>query len=189
MKLSIVSLSVVLLLLACSGCSDDGDEEARLTALEDYQAIQELVVGVYPRALDEVRYDDYAALFTSDGELIIGDITLKGPAEIEEFLSTPGVWDEVPEPGEEPKPPSPVPTPYKVPHMISNPFYTVTGDTAVGGAYWSEVQMLDEQPLVTWVGHYKDELRKVDGQWKFVRREIIQDVPPRVSLRGVSNSQ
>ena len=177
MKLSIVSISVVLLLLTCSSCGRD-DVEARLASIEDYRAIHELVVGVYPRALDEVRYADFAALFTSDGELIIDDITLKGPAGIEEFFSTPGVWDERPEPGEEPKPPSPLPTPYQVPHIITSPFYTVTGDTAVGGAYWSEVQMLDGQPLVTWVGHYKDALHKVDGQWKFARREIIRDVPP-----------
>jgi hypothetical protein len=138
MKLSILSISAVLLLLACSSCGKD-DVDARLASIEDYRAIHELIVGTYPRALDEVRYADFAALFTSDGELIIGDITLKGPAEIEKFFSTPGVWDKRPEPREEPKSPSPLPTPYQVPHIISNPSYTITGDTAFGGAYWIEL--------------------------------------------------
>ena len=188
MKLSIVSIFTVLLLLICSGCGKD-DFEDRLAALEDHRAIHELVVGTYPRALDEGRVADYAALFTSDGEIIMGDITLKGPAAIEEFLSTPGVWDERPEPGEEPKPPSPLPTPYQVPHIISNPSYTITGDTAVGGAYWTEVKMEEGQSQVTLMGHYKDTLRKVDGRWKFTRREIIQDVPAPVPIRGMSASQ
>jgi len=39
------------------------------------------------------------------------------------------------------------------------------------------------------VGHYKDELHKVNGQWKFARREIIRDVPPQVPLRGLSTGQ
>ena len=125
----------------------------------------------------------------SDGELIMGDITLKGPAEIEKFLSTPGVWDERTESGEEQEPPSPLPTPYQVPHIIGNPFYNITGDTAVGGAYWSEIKMVDGRPLATWAGHYQDALRKADGQWKFTRREIIRDVPPRVPLRGVPSGR
>lgn len=188
MKHSILSISIILLLLACSGCGDT-NIDARLTALEDYRAIHELVMDVYTRALDEVRYADYAALYTSDGELILGDITLKGPAEIEKFLSTPGVWDEKPEPGEEPKPPTPLPTPYQVPHIYSNPSFTVTGDTAVGGAYWLEVQMREGGSQVTWMGHTKDTLRKVDGQWKFARREIFRDVPPPTPIRGMSTSQ
>jgi hypothetical protein len=188
MKTSIYSISVVLLLLACYSCGKD-DVDARLAALEDQRAIHELVVGTYPRALDEGRIADYATLFTTDGELIMGDITLKGPVAIEEFLSTPGVFDERPEPGEEPKPPSPLPTPYEVPHIISNPSYTITGDTAVGGAYWTEVKMEEGQSQVTFMGHYKDTLRKVDGQWKFSRREIIRDVPPEAPLRGMTTSQ
>jgi hypothetical protein len=188
MKTSIYFISIVLLLLFCYSCGND-DIDARLAALEDYRAINELVVGTYPRALDEVRYTDYTNMFTTDGELVMGDITLKGPAEIEKFLSTPGVWDEVPEPGEESKPPSPLPTPYGVPHIISNPYYTITGDTAVGGAYWSEVKIKEGQSQVTLVGHYKDTFRKVDGQWKFSRREIMRDVPPKVPLRGMPADQ
>lgn len=188
MKLSIVSLSVALALLAGPVCSADS-VEARLAALEDNQAINALVVGVYPRALDEMRLHDYAAMFTSDGELILGNVRLKGPAAIEKYLSTPGVFDEKPKPGEKPKPPSPLPVPHQVPHIISNPSYTITGNTAVGGANWTEVAMVNGHAQVVGAGRYKDELRKVNGQWKFSKREIIRDVPPEAPRRGAPAGQ
>lgn len=42
----------------------------------------------------------------------------------------------------------------------------------------SEAKMMEGQSQLTLMGHYKDALRKVEDQWKFTRREIIQDVPP-----------
>jgi hypothetical protein len=188
MNLSIVSLSLALALLAGPARAADS-VEARLAALEDNQAINALVVGTYPRTLDEMRLHDYAALFTSDGELILGDVTLKGPTRIEKYLSTPGVFDEKPKPGEKPKPPSPLPAPHQVPHIISNPSYTITGNTAVGGAYWTEAMMVNGHAQVVGMGRYKDELRKVNGQWKFARREIIRDVPPEAPRRGAPTSK
>jgi hypothetical protein len=188
MKLSIVSLSVALALLSGPVCATDS-VEARLAALEDNQAIHELVLGAYPRALDEMRLHDYAALFTSDGELILGDVVLKGPAAIEKYLSTPGVFDEKPKPGEKPKPPSPLAAPHQVPHIISNPSYAIAGNTAVGGAYWTEVTRVNGQAQVVGTGRYKDTLRKVNGRWKFAKREIIRDVPPEAPRRGAPTSQ
>jgi hypothetical protein len=188
MKLSIVSLSVALALLAGPVRAADS-VEARLAALEDNQAINELVVGAYPRALDEMRLHDYATLFTSDGELILSDVTLKGPAAIEKYLSTPGVFDEKPKPGENPKPPSPLAVPHQVPHIISNPSYTITGNTAVGGAYWTEVTMVSGHAQVVGMGRYKDVLRKVNGQWKFAKREIMRYVPPEAPRRGAPSSK
>ena len=188
MKLSMLSLFVALALLAGPVRAADS-VESRLAALEDNRAINELVVGAYPRALDEMRLHDYAALFTSDGELILGDVKLKGPAAIEKFLSTPGVFDEKPKPGEKPKPPSPLALPHQVPHIISNPSYTITGNSAVGGAYWTEVAMVSGHAQVVGMGRYKDELRKVNGQWKFARREIMRDVPPEAPRRGATTSQ
>lgn len=188
MKLSIATMSLALALLAGPLRAAES-VEARLAALEDHQSINELVVGAYPRALDEMRLHDYAALFTSDGELILGDVTLKGPARIEKYLSTPGVFDEKPKPGEKPKPPSPPAAPHQVPHIISNPSYRINGNMAAGGAYWTEVAMVNGHAQVVGMGRYKDELRKVNGQWKFARREIIRDVPPEAPRRGAPTGQ
>jgi hypothetical protein len=155
------------------------DLAVRVTAIEDRQAIEQLVMGDYPRALDEQRLKDYAALFTSDGELIIpGLATLKGPDAIYKFLSTPGVFDPPPAPGAPKRPPSPLPKPYQIPHITSSPSYKVTGTSATGGVYWTEVTLRDGKAEVIGSGHYLDELRKVNGQWKFAKRTILQDVPP-----------
>ncbi|HUK00707.1 MAG TPA: nuclear transport factor 2 family protein [Steroidobacteraceae bacterium] len=178
MKSVLRALIAFSCLLAGSAWSAD-DLAARLTAVQDRQAIDQLVLGDYPRALDEQRLRDYAALFTSDGQLVLpGLATLKGPDAIYKFLSTPGVFDAAPAPGAPRRPPSPLPKPYEIPHITSSPSYKVTGTTASGGAYWTEVRMVDGKPQVIGSGHYVDELRKVNGQWKFAKRTILRDVPP-----------
>jgi SnoaL-like domain len=155
------------------------DLATRLAAVEDRLAIEQLVMGDYPRALDEVRLKDYAALFTADGVLDIpGLTTLKGPDAIYKFLSTPGVFDPPPAPGEPKRPPSPMPKPYQVPHITSSPSYKVNGTSATGGVYWTEVTLVDGKAQVVGSGHYLDELKKVNGQWKFAKRTILRDVPP-----------
>src|SRR6185369_12671189 len=63
--------------------------EARLRAVEDRAAIQQLLTGDYPRALDGRNWAVYASLFTSDGELVTGGNTIKGPVAIEKNFSTP----------------------------------------------------------------------------------------------------
>src|SRR5215471_13168592 len=77
--------------------------EARLTAAEDRAAIEKLLTGDYPRALDQRHWADYAALFTSDGALTMRDRTIVGPTEIEKFFvsfRSPSASGPPPKPGE-----------------------------------------------------------------------------------------
>ena len=178
MMRALAALAALSAILATDVRAAD-DVAARLTAIEDRQAIEQLVLGDYPRALDEGRLRDYAALFTSDGELVIpGLATLKGLEAIYKFLSTPGVFDPPPPPGAPRRRPSPLPKPYQIPHITSSPSYKLTGATAKGGVYWTEVTVVDGRVQVVGSGHYLDELKKVNGQWKFARRTILRDVPP-----------
>jgi SnoaL-like domain len=55
--------------------------------------------------------------------------------------------------------------------------YEVHGDTASGGAYWTETTLVNSKPAVVGSGHYVDELKKVNGKWKFTKRTVIRDVP------------
>jgi hypothetical protein len=41
------------------------------------------------------------------------------------------------------------------------------------------VTLRDGKTQVIGSGHYLDELKKVNGQWKFAKRTILQDVPGR----------
>jgi hypothetical protein len=143
--------------------------EARLAASEDRAAIEKLVTGDYPRALDLRKWADYAALFTSDGALTMRDKTVTGPAEIEKyfinFRSPTAASQPPPKPGE-----------IRTLHIVTNLSFTITGDTAVGGAYWQTIGLSDGHPSVLSAGHYEDVLKKQAGKWKFAKRVIVSDL-------------
>jgi hypothetical protein len=65
----------------------------------------------------------------------------------------------------------------------------VSGDTATSTVLWAYVTH-DEQgfPLILQLGHYRDELSRDGGAWRFRRRDISRDLgfspldmPPRSS--------
>jgi ketosteroid isomerase-like protein len=62
-------------------------------------------------------------------------------------------------------------------HQIINHVITVNGDTATSFAYWfamhnrtthGDIQFL-------YMGHYEDELARVDGEWKFKKRTVYNE--------------
>lgn len=146
-----IGLLIVLLLTA--GCARQADPQLR--ALVDRQAIDQLVAGDYPRALDSQDWDAYVATFAEDGELSLGPQTARGYAQIRELLE--GL------------------PPERINHVISNLSYRIDGDTAAGGAYWEDIGLVNGAPGVAVAGHYEDTLRKVDGEWKFTKRAIVID--------------
>ena len=60
--------------------------DPNLARLLDRQAIEQLLAGDYPHALDTRDFDAYAALFTEDGELSLQGNTAKGRAAIKAFV-------------------------------------------------------------------------------------------------------
>ena len=150
--------------------------EARLRAVEDRQAIEQLMTGDYPRALDTRNWAVYASFFTADAELVTGGNTLKGPAAIEKNFSTP-------RPGAAPPP---APGEVRTLHVVSNLNFKIEGDKAVGGAYWETIGVRDGHSEVLGAGHYEDVLKKENGRWKFQRRVIANDLPPRPAAAAPS---
>lgn len=150
MKTRIGLLVVLPLTAACAPQSDP-----QLQTLADRQAIDQLVAGDYPRALDAQDWDAYLSHFTEDAELALGPQTAHGHAEIRQLLEgLPGA---------------------RINHVISNLSYEIDGDTATGGSYWEDIGLVDGAPGVAVAGHYEDTLRKADGEWKFTRRAIVID--------------
>ena len=145
--------------------------EARLAASEDRAAIEKLITGDYPRALDYRKWADYAALFTSDGALTMRDKTVTGPAEIEKYF----INFRSPSAGSRPPP---QPGEIRTLHIVTNVSFTITGDTAVGGAYWQTIGVADGHTSVLSAGHYEDVLKKQGGKWKFAKRKIVSDLAP-----------
>ena len=187
MKRTGVTLAVVLVLAmsltTMPGCAGQDDKQvaelaARVAALEDQLAIQKLVMGEYPHALDQRRLKDYSELWAQDGIFVIPSLaTLHGPKAIFQLMSNPNAFAEPAKPGDPPRAPRPEPRSYQVPHMIGSLAYEVNGDTATGVAYWTETTLVDGKAAVAGSGHYEDRLRKVNGQWKFAKRTVVRDVP------------
>jgi hypothetical protein len=182
MKALLVLAGAVAVSLAASQAMAAESLEARLRAVEDRLAIQELMTGEYPRALDGRNWKAYAETFTPDGELVTGGNTIKGREAIEKNFSTPRP-PPPPAPGQPPAPPRPAPAPGQITtmHVVTNLNFKIDGDRAVGGAYWETIGVRDGRSQVLGAGHYEDVLRKVNGAWKFQRRVIANDLPPRAA--------
>lgn len=63
-------------------------------------------------------------------------------------------------------------------HQVLNQLFTIEGDRAWGETY-CQADHLSEgdggRTLLTWAIRYQDELRRIDGAWRFSRRELILD--------------
>src|SRR3954465_9291345 len=66
------------LCLFIAACQQAPAPDGRLAAVAQRAAIDQLVAGDYPRALDARDWDAYVALFTDDGELQLGAQPVKG---------------------------------------------------------------------------------------------------------------
>ena len=144
---------LALVAVVAAGCQQVQAPDARVAAVADRLAIDQLVAGDYPRALDAHNWDAYVATFTDDGELVLGENHTKGHDAMKGFLSG-------------------LPADPKVIHVISNLSYDIKGDTATGGAYWQDIGVGDVHGVLA-AGHYVDGLRKASGVWKFTKREIV----------------
>jgi len=133
--------------------------DPNLALLLDRQAIDQLVAGDYPTALDTHNFQAYSEFFTEDGELSLQGQTVKGRPAIKEFVAA-------------------LPAEPRVIHPITNLSYTIQGDTATGGAYWQDIGLAGDTPAVIIAGRYEDTLRKVNGAWRFAKRNIVIEFAP-----------
>lgn len=162
------------------GQSKNADSAAaRLQKVEDRQAIEQLLMGDYPRALDSGDWAAYASFFSKDGTLIMngGAVKRTGPAAIQEYFSA----RPTPAPSASAAP-SPCPVPpggHRTEHVVTNLTLQINGDMATDQAYWQTIVTRECKSVVAGAGHYEDVLKREDGHWKFFKREIVDDIPPR----------
>jgi len=177
--------AAVLILCTASGGLGQGkkdDAVARMKMMEDRQEIEQLLMGDYPRALDSANWPVYGSFFAKDGELIMqgGATKRTGPAAITEFFT------KLPAAGGQavPTTPSACPVPTGTPrtmHVVTNLSLHIDGDMATDQAYWETIATRDCKSVVAGAGHYEDVLKREDGKWKFAKREIFDDLPPRTT--------
>jgi hypothetical protein len=64
-------------------------------------------------------------------------------------------------------------------HVVTNLTLQLDGDNATDQAYWQTIVTRDCKSVVAGAGHYEDVLKREDGRWKFFKRAIIDDIPPK----------
>jgi hypothetical protein len=67
--------------------------------------------------------------------------------------------------------------------VISNLSYRIDGDTATGGAYWQDIGNVGPNVGVLVAGRYVDTLRKVGGDWRIAKRDIVIEFLPAASAQ------
>jgi len=125
--------------------------EERLALLEAKDEIRELTAR-YCFAVAEGDPDAIVELFCPDGSFSMRERTWSGHAELRTLYEA--AADAV------------TPKPYIQNHVIH-----VTGDEATGRC-GVEIRMVNKGEAYTVAGHYLDTYRKVDGHWRFARRDF-----------------
>jgi len=171
--LSLLAIAAVALgvLSGCSGNTDKSADttanaEKRLSQLEDREAIRQLLID-YGHTLDTRDFAGFAALFADDAVYVGGGPTGEshGPAEIRAALEKTFAAN-----------PSGVSGPNM--HLFFNETIDLDGDKATGvskGVF--TVQNAEQKPDMLIFATYHDMFVRVNGHWKFERREVHGDIP------------
>ena len=141
---------------------------AQLEYLMDRAAVETLLAK-YARAADFGTLDDYVALFTKDAVIHRRGMDYEGQEAIRK-LSAPVFANRTDDA-----------TPPHSRHVLSNADIELDGDTGTVFESWMTiVGDKNGAPVIGGIGHYKDTVVKVNGQWLFSRREIDVDIaaPP-----------
>lgn len=139
--------------------------EARLQALEDREAIRELL-NAYGATLDARDFAGFQALFARDAVYEGGGgAAARGPAAIRAQL-------------EQIMGANPLGLPTPNFHLFLNETITVAGDraTALSKSLFV-VPGASGRAEIVFLAHYDDELVREDGRWKFARRAVHGDLP------------
>jgi ketosteroid isomerase-like protein len=134
----------------------------RVQRLEDTEEIR-IVLTEYGRTLDTRDFAAYSHLFAKDGEWIGGFGSVQGPAAIQAFMEKNVGTGE---------------NKAHNYHLLTNFVIQVHGDTATAWSHWSFViPTADNKPVIAQSGRYDDTLIRENGQWKFKRRTVSNDIP------------
>jgi len=121
---------------------------------DDKDAIRELL-HLYCFCMDEGRFAGLSELFAPDGEWIAPYHQACGPAEIAAWLA------------------QSVPASPRRMHYVMNSIIRVDGATAETRSNYLVMVEGPAGPVPSVCGTYADRLVKLDGEWRFQRRELI----------------
>jgi hypothetical protein len=156
------------LLLGAVACAPTDSPDEALLEIADRTLIRELM-DRYGTVHDSGTPEEYADLFSSDGEIAIGGgpVLVKGREALmaqaqrdhDRFgeIDANGRWTSI------------------MRHLISNAEIELTGDTTAEGTCYvtTVVRKGDVGPAILSISRYVDRYVKADGQWRIARREIF----------------
>jgi uncharacterized protein (TIGR02246 family) len=119
------------------------------------------VVAAFNHCVDFGDGDRFGQLFTDDGVLDMGHLTIIGREALIDFAN--GVKDRVPNPR----------------HIVSNTWVELAGDTAAAHSY-AHVYVTPEGSVTTLksAGRYEDDLVRTTAGWRFQIRRFVSDPAP-----------
>ena len=140
---------------------------------QDRAEIEDLMAR-YLFAIDYSDWDAYVATFAEDGELEFASGTSKGHAAIRkavtDFAAGIGRFYHTAD-GK----------PAKLRHIILQSVIRVEGNHAWARSQWLEMANHGEgdQPKIGTYGIYEDEMVKLNGQWFFAKRNVLNEFIPK----------
>lgn len=151
------------------GASAANAQEVTVKTLVDRQQVEDLITRYYNN-FGRPDGRSFASFYADDAELVLGANSYKGKEGIE------GVY----------KAAAAAPTPQRKSFsfniVLSNVMVVVTGNTATARALFTEVVIENkgDAPKILTQGREFDTFVKVNGSWKFKRRQIMsaEATPP-----------
>ena len=166
---SAIACAALLLLAGLATASHAQQPRYSRSYAEDRAEIEDLMAR-YLFAIDYDDWDAYVGTFAPDGELEFASGTSKGRpairAMVSKFAEGIGRFYHT-EDGK----------PAKLRHVILQSVIRVEGDHAWGRSLWLEMANhgpMDTMKMGTY-GLYEDQLKKVDGQWLFAKRRVLNE--------------
>ena len=147
-----------------------GTLEQRVKLLEDKEEIRQLY-SRYMHYLDHRDMVKYSECFTEDGIVLADQGKWEGRAAMQKMF----------EPKPVPAGQTPKPVVEEMTHMATDVVIEVNGDTArAWGKYFAFFRATPgkrDRAVVSGIGGYNDYLVRVNGEWKFKKREILKEDP------------
>ena len=139
-----------------------------ISTADEKDAIRELMAR-YCHALDACRFGEVASLFAEDGVWTTTYGNARGRTQIETLLAS-----VVPKPGEGPQ----------RKHYISNIIVTLAGEDRANAR--SDYLVIRESPaglIPVMGGTYLDMFVKREGEWQFLRKELVHNIAGDMGLK------
>ena len=133
------------------------------STLEAKQAIEELIAQ-YNQSLDRGDYEAWLACWADDavfdglGKVLTGIQAIRGFADGYELDYRQRL--------------------HALKHFTINILSRIDGERATSSSYVQLTTLSDKGVRFVLTGRYEDDLRRIDGQWRFARRKLHQDMLP-----------